>query len=116
MKWKNVKGKISLVSLTGKENMSALSPDEAIIVETPEQPAQPEPTTKRSFGTVHPISRLTVEFADGTTEVFTTAEDGDPRVLYKESPNDNQAKKRQDHISWREHKIWWQSGHHPTVG
>lgn len=67
---------------------------------------------KYRLGPASLISKLVIEFSDGTTEVWES--DDYHRVLYKQSLNDNRAKKSSDQISWTHHNISWQSGHRPT--
>ncbi len=62
-------------------------------------------------GGVHKVSKVVVEFEDGSTEVVLTDEGP---IYYKEFFNDNNTKKASGHSSWKEHNLWWQSGHFPT--
>ncbi len=61
-------------------------------------------------GGVHKVSKVVIEFLDGSTEVILTDEGP---IYYKELFNDNNAKKASDHSSWKEHNLWWQSEHLP---
>ncbi len=70
-------------------------------------------TPKSNVGRTLPVSKLIIEFQDGSTHVVLTDEGP---IYYRETTNNNRAKKNNEKVSWTEHEVWWQGGHYPTVG